>query len=99
MKAVWNKIKAFFAFVWAKIKAFFNAIADFFKDEEKRFSSGRLIKIGAGFLAGFLIYASIFTTIIPYDRLATVLPYIEKAVVALLVYSLGTQISQNVTKQ
>lgn len=99
MKSVWNKIKAFFAFVWAKIKAFFNAIADFFKDEEHRFSSGRLIKIGAVVLAAVLVYASIFTTVIPVDRLAYVLPYIEKAVAALLIFSGVVQVSQNVTKQ
>jgi fructose-specific phosphotransferase system IIC component len=99
LKKVWDKIKAFCAFIWAHIKGFFAAIADFFKDEEKRFSSGRLIKIAAGFLAGFLVFAAVFTTWIPVDRLALLLPYIEKAVLALLVFSGVVQISQNVTKQ
>ena len=92
-------MKAFFASVWAHIKAFFAAIADFFKDADKRFSSGRLIKIGAGALAGFLIFAAIFTTWIPRDRLEAVLPYLEKAVMALLIYSGIVHISQNITKQ
>lgn len=92
-------MKAFFTNLWAKIKAFFAAIADFFQDEKKRFSSGRLLKIGAGILAGVIAYAVLFTAWIPADRLATLLPEAEKAVTALLVFALGIHISQNASGQ
>jgi hypothetical protein len=89
----------FFKNVWIKIKAFFAGIADFFKDEAKRFSSGRLIKIGAAFLAGFLIYAATFTTWIPADRLTIVLPYLREAVLGLLTFAGVIHVTQNITKQ
>lgn len=85
--------------LWSKIKAFFTALADFFKDEGKRFSSGRLLKIAAGVLAGLIVYAFFFTAWIPADRLATLIPEGEKAVTALLVFALGIHISQNTTGQ
>jgi len=94
-----SRLKAFFVYVLVHIVAFFAAIADFFQDADHRFSSGRLIKIAAGFLAGFLVFAAVFTTWIPIDRLALLLPYLEKAVLALLAFSGIVQISQNVTKQ
>jgi zinc transporter ZupT len=94
-----GKFVSFCKKIWAKVKAFFAGIADFFKDADKRFSSGRLLKIAAGFLAGFLIFAAVFTKWIPADRLEIVLPYLKEAVVALFAYSGIIHISQNITKQ